>query len=88
MQNTYPVFRPLIWVTFELGPPNYDTDVDKPTNLPTNLRDFLSFYTVFQFRFGIFKVAKSNINLQPMYKFIQFIYHMLYYIDHIIWFKL
>ena len=26
-------------------------------NLPTNLRDFLSFYTIFQFRFGRLKVA-------------------------------
>ena len=29
-------------------------------NMPTTLRDFLSFYTIFRFRFSIFKVAKSD----------------------------
>ena len=29
-------------------------------NLPTNPRDFVFFYNFFQFRFGIFKVRKSD----------------------------
>ena len=29
-------------------------------NMPTNLRDFLSFYSISHFRYGIFKVATSG----------------------------
>ena len=32
-------------------------------NMPTNLRDFLSFYIIFHFRFGILKVATSGSSM-------------------------
>ena len=43
----------------------YRAELNKVTdfatfNLSTNLRDILSFHTIFQSRFGIFKVEKSD----------------------------
>ena len=32
-------------------------------NLPINPRNFLSFYAIFQFRFGRLKVARSDISV-------------------------
>ena len=39
-----------------------DLDTLPPVNMPANLRNFLSFYTIFQFRVGIIKVARSCIS--------------------------
>ena len=50
------------WTTIYEQPSELLTDISTLI-LPTNLRDFQPFYTIFQFRFGIIKVATSGSNV-------------------------